>query len=304
MSKRKTALSEQQIRIVTLASTRMTNRHIADRLGVTEGSIDTQFQRMRVKLDTKNRADTIQAAMEYITEREGQENQRLAELAHGMPILLVAFDNNYCVVATNDATDATFLVVRGRPDEGRRVWREITPGASERKRLRHNSVGVVFDYNDHRVRMTDIDGGRRVISWFSAAESHPIPGWHSWAVGVDVTPSEDAEVLSRLRLAASDAGGQGVWLLDDGFKTLYTNPAVADILESTESELALKTPLDFIPDEMKTAAYDFIKQGGGTLEMTLTTALGNPRLVRKTLLFGETGFDNKPEGYAVLIDAL
>lgn len=301
MSERKTALSEQQIRIVTLASMRMTNRQIAERLQITEGSVDTQFQRMRAKLGTDSRAQTVVVAMELIAEREGQESMRFAELAQGMPILLIAFDASHAIVATNDAADRLFAFTLNRVDEGLKTWKQVVPGATERRRRRH-VLGT--DYENYRARMTTAKGEECVIAWFSAAQSHPIPGWHFWVVGVDVTDMERDEVLGRLRHIASESSEAGVWLLDDGFKTLYTNSAVADILETTEQDLLLMSPLDFIPEEQRAAAYEFIKLGGGTIEITLKTAQGNPRKVRKTLTFGDIGLGSKPEGYAIVMEAV
>jgi len=60
------------------------------------------------------------------------------------------------------------------------------------------------DFRDREFTMTVKDGTTRTVSWSSLSETHPIPGWSTWAVGVDVTERERSqrelkEALDRLR---------------------------------------------------------------------------------------------------------
>jgi RNA polymerase sigma factor (sigma-70 family) len=52
-----TALTERQWQIVTLACNGLSNKEIAAKLGVTEGTIKTHLHKIYMKLDVRSRTD-------------------------------------------------------------------------------------------------------------------------------------------------------------------------------------------------------------------------------------------------------
>lgn len=61
------------------------------------------------------------------------------------------------------------------------------------------------DFRDWRTWITRRDGERRLISWSSISRQHPVPGWRSWSIGVDVTEQHQAQERSGLLQSITQA---------------------------------------------------------------------------------------------------
>jgi PAS domain S-box-containing protein len=48
-------------------------------------------------------------------------------------------------------------------------------------------------FRNGEVVLTCKDGSQKTISWSDTSDQFPVPGWKSWAIGVDVTPRKHAE---------------------------------------------------------------------------------------------------------------
>jgi DNA-binding CsgD family transcriptional regulator len=182
-SERMSLLSTQQEMIVKLAAHGLTNKEIARNLNVGVRAIETQFVRMRRKLGSANKTETIAEAMSRITAKTDEETAALADVTRWMHTYLIAFDSQFRIVFMNQACRGTFDFAIHDIDAGREVWKAITPGMADRERLRPLSSGTVRDYSSHKVTMNDSNGISRTIVWSSGAHSHPAKGWAWWAVG-------------------------------------------------------------------------------------------------------------------------
>jgi len=303
VSARKQQLSPQQEHIAILAASGLTNKEIAQNLKVGPRAVETQFRRMRDKFGTSNKTETIAVIRQMVLERENKQADSMAGLAKSMPALVLAFDRKYTVVAAN--TEAVRLLAPARQDAeaGRNLWKQITPGVANRKRLPSLSAETSRDFAGHLVDMTTASGEHRTIAWSSSARSHPVPGWAAWAVGWDVTKLQHNTALRSLLELVSDETPDGVWILDEHMNTLYHNDAVVRILETTSTVIRESTPLDFVPAEMQQTANALLKVGGGTIQIELKTATGKTILVRKRVTFDKSR-DGKLGGVLVVIQPL
>ena len=71
----------------------------------------------------------------------------------------------------------------GNPD----AMKLLYPDDTYRTRMMNEMVELGNDFRDEETVITCKDGRKRVISWSNISGQHPIPGWYTWAVGVDVT---------------------------------------------------------------------------------------------------------------------
>jgi PAS domain S-box-containing protein len=114
-----------------------------------------------------------------------------------MPVMLNAFDaqgllvvwNRECERVTGYAADE----VIGNPQ----AMSLFYPDQDYLQELLHEWRLRGEDFLGWEWDLTCKDGSVRTIAWSSVAHRHPIPGWHTWATGVDVTDRRFAE--SRLR---------------------------------------------------------------------------------------------------------
>jgi PAS domain S-box-containing protein len=149
----------------------------------------------------------VRRGLQDVAEREGrrraeaalgQTEDRLRALLQNMPVLLVAFGHDGELLVWNRECErvtgysAAELVGRAEALE------LLYPDAAYRARL-VEEWSRRGDYRDWEVRLTGRDGRQRVIAWSTVADSFPIPGWASWAVGTDVT--ERARMETSLREA-------------------------------------------------------------------------------------------------------
>jgi PAS domain S-box-containing protein len=162
--------------------------------------------------------------------RESEE--RLHLVLQKMPILLDAFDeqgnmvfwNDECERVTGHPADEVLhnpnVIELFYPDPAlrRRVmeqWYKLTNGQCETHRME-----IEFPCRDGKIR---------TIEWSDVSKQSPIPGWMSWAVGVDVTDRRAAERALKSFYVLTENTPDGVKILDLDGTITYANPAIREI---------------------------------------------------------------------------
>ncbi|MFP4053246.1 MAG: PAS domain S-box protein [Phycisphaerae bacterium] len=143
--------------------------------------------------------------------REAQQKlqaseQHLRTIVRNMPVLLDAFDAEGRIIAWN------------------REAERVTGYCAEEMVGRKDGLEVLYPDDDYRTQMlqeieraggsfrgrewtlTARDGTKRHVLWWNTSAQFPIPGWDTWAVGVDVTEqrsaaSEKSNLEAQLRQA-------------------------------------------------------------------------------------------------------
>ena len=127
----------------------------------------------------------------------GQTEERLRVVLQNMPVLLVAFGHAGEILVWNRecerVTGYTASEVTNRADAFDRLY----PDAAYRSRLIAEWTRRGHNYRDWEVQVTGKDGSTRTIAWSTVADSFPVPGWASWAVGADVTQRTQMEASLR-----------------------------------------------------------------------------------------------------------
>jgi diguanylate cyclase (GGDEF)-like protein/PAS domain S-box-containing protein len=143
-------------------------------------------------------AGSIGAALD-ITERVQaeqalRENQdRLRQVVMNMPVMLDAFDENNRIIVWNRecerVTGYGAEEVLSHPDPLRLLY----PNEADRLRML-KQIQVAGNYfRGMEWTLTCKDGKRKTVSWSNISSEFPIPGWISWAIGVDITSRKEVE---------------------------------------------------------------------------------------------------------------
>ncbi len=127
-----------------------------------------------------------------------QENEeRLRRLVENMPVMMDAFDANWTPVAWNSecerVTGYTADEIVGNP----KTLELLYPDARYRERMLGELERRGYDFRDWEWEITCKNGEKRTILWHNISGRIPIPGWHSWAIGVDITRHKRAEEERR-----------------------------------------------------------------------------------------------------------
>lgn len=178
---------------------------------------------------------------------------RLRVLADNAPVMIRAHDangtplfwNKECVRVTG--FEATRII--GNSDS----WTLLHPDPTLRAEARALRSAPARDYSGRIAVTTCSDGSTRLISWTSVSATSPVPEWHNWETGVDITARHAAaEALKERDLrqkAILDNIPDVAWLKDKSLRLMAVNRKFIDLTGLTEKELLGRTNLDIWPVE-------------------------------------------------------
>lgn len=126
-------------------------------------------------------------------ERE-RVRQRFETLLFEMPVLLLACDDRGRIVFWNRACQRVTGFSEDEVDSTADALAILQPNAGAQSSLRILSASGEADFFDREIRMLARDGTPRLVSWTNISRQCPLEGWGDWAVGVDMTDREKAEL--------------------------------------------------------------------------------------------------------------
>lgn len=128
----------------------------------------------------------------------GFAETRFQRLIEAMPVLMNAFDDQGRVVVWNrqcaEVTGYSAAEIVGNPHAVELLY----PDAKYRQQMMA-AWAHSGDFHNWELELTCKDGTRRTVAWSNISLEAPIEGWHSWAMGVDVTERRRAEQELRER---------------------------------------------------------------------------------------------------------
>ncbi len=150
------------------------------------------------------------------TLRESEERMRLT--VQNVPALVDAFDDEGRIVVWNRECERVTGYGREEIIGNARALELLYPDEAYRESVLASVREEGGDFRDLEFTLTAKDGSQRIVSWSNLSGRYPVPGWATWAVGVDVTKRKAAEVSlrrSRASLAkAQEIAHLGSWELD------------------------------------------------------------------------------------------
>jgi PAS domain S-box-containing protein len=181
-----------------------------------------------------------------------RSEERLRHVLENMPILLDAFDEEGRVLVWNRecerATGYTAEEIRAAEDPLALLY----PDDEERARLLAELERRWGNFRDWEWEVTSKSGEKRVISWSNLSTAVPVPGWHTWAVGTDITDryrAEEGLARSRERIAEIlDSISDGFFSLDEDYTVTYFNQAAADLLGRVPDEVLGRNLFQAFPE--------------------------------------------------------
>jgi len=133
--------------------------------------------------------------LSMLTRSAGQ----LRQLVQDMPVLLDAFDENLNFIAWNRECERVTGYTASEIVNNPRALETLYPDPVQRSKMLADFDASGFNFRDREWEITAKNGERRTISWSNPSQELPIPGWHTWAVGMDVTQRRRVEQDLRTR---------------------------------------------------------------------------------------------------------
>ncbi|MBF0368645.1 MAG: PAS domain S-box protein [Magnetococcales bacterium] len=162
-----------------------------------------------------------------------ESEERLRTVLENMPIMLDAFDDDGRIIVWNNAceqlTGYDSQEVIGNPN----MLEKFYPDPDYRTRVIDSIRKKEGDFIDQVFEMTAKDGHKRMVSWSNISNRIPIPGWSTWAVGVDITERVRSE--EKLRKTA-----QALQQSETLFRSLFdSSPLPMMLVEGPERSISL-----------------------------------------------------------------
>ncbi len=162
------------------------------------GNSRVALQATRDELEQRVIARTVDLEAE-ITERSrvsaalSASEERMRLIVQNLPVIVNAIDANHQFVIWNReaerVTGFSAGEIVGNPEAFTLLYPE--PGyRAQQVEIFEKSGG---NFRGMETRLTCKDGSERVIAWSNVSGQYPIPGWRSWAMGVDITDRKRAE---------------------------------------------------------------------------------------------------------------
>ncbi len=147
-------------------------------------------QRQIVEIQAVGRDVTRQRLMEEVV-REREANLR--RIVENLPVMVDAMGENGMFVMWNRecerVTGYTAEEMVGNPDGMSLLY----PDPDYLQEMLGLVDQLGGDFRDWEVTLTAKNGTARIIAWSNVSHRYPIPGWQSWAIGVDVTARKQTE---------------------------------------------------------------------------------------------------------------
>jgi PAS domain S-box-containing protein len=182
--------------------------------------------------------------------QESEENLR--RVVQNMPVMLDAFDENNNIIVWNKecerVTGYAAEEIVNNPD----ALAMLYPDPEQRKRIIKEYAGPQENFIDVEFTLTAKDGTPKTISWSSSLSDISIPGWHFWAIGVEVTARISA--MAALEKSESqyrrivETAEEGIWMIDAENITVFVNQKMADLLGYQVEEMIGSGLFDFMDE--------------------------------------------------------
>ena len=132
--------------------------------------------------------EIIQSKTNYFEKlRKKVEQDRFKMMIQNMPVMVDALDENNNFVFWNKecekVTGYSAQEIVNNPD----ALKILYPDKEYREKFMAHYAKIGNNFRNWELTLTTKSGEKKTISWSNLADIYQVPGWNSWAVGIDVT---------------------------------------------------------------------------------------------------------------------
>ncbi|MCP4537618.1 MAG: PAS domain S-box protein [Chloroflexi bacterium] len=193
----------------------------------------------------------VYTTFENITERKQMEKalreseSRFRSVVQNMPILVNAYDFDDNFIFWNHACEQVTGYTSDEIVNNPNVVEILYPDNTYRQQIMEEWGNRGNNFVDWEMRLTCKGGSVKTISWSNISESFPVPGWKTWAIGVDTTERVRAEESLReseekFRSLAENSQDY-IMRYDEKCRHVYENPAALRVSGFSEEDIIGKT---------------------------------------------------------------
>ena len=183
-----------------------------------------------------------------------ESEARFRRVVENMPVMVDAFDQKGVPVFWNKecerVTGYDASHVLGNPS----ILKDFYPDPEYRAWVISTIEKKQGDFRHLDFDITCRDGSVRTISWSNISDQIPIPGWTTWAIGIDVTDRARAERTlaehRNLLRGTLDGVEDTIILLDRKFTCLAINESGARRLRTAPEKITGRYFFDFLPEDI------------------------------------------------------
>jgi len=122
-----------------------------------------------------------------------KSEERLRQVLENMPVMMDALGRDNNIIVWNRECERVTGYSAEEIVGNSRAMELLYPDEDYREQIIAQVERYDANFRDLEQEITCKDGSTRVISWSNISEQFPIPGWFTWAVGVDITERVRAE---------------------------------------------------------------------------------------------------------------
>lgn len=165
----------------------------------------------RIKERTAELTKANEELLAEIKERRKAENalkdseEKLRMIVENMPVMLHAFDSSGSILAWNSecekVTGFSAEEIIGNPQAAEMLYQKEDYHTYLKEQLIKHYDGNFRNLEGNIFCKT---GDKKTVLWSNMSDLYPIPGWSSWAVGIDISDRKKAEEKLRASLAGKE----------------------------------------------------------------------------------------------------
>lgn len=174
---------------------------------------------------------------------------KLRLVVQNMPMLMDAFDENLRVIVWNHECEKVTGYTAEEMIGNSNSLELLYPDPKYRKEIISELSALGQNFRNKEYTITCKDGSKKTIAWSNVSDVYPIPGWHTWAVGIDVTHRHKAEEAlleseQKFRELANSFDDM-YFALDKDLKYTFWNKACEKFTNKTSDEMIGTSYFDF-----------------------------------------------------------
>jgi len=203
-------------------------------------------------------------------------HRQLQSIVDTMPVLLMAFDGQGHPVFWNQECERATGYSREEIAGNHQLLPAIFPSENDRRHML-TLFATPEGIQNYESPVTCKDGSQRRISWSSFSGALPVPGWHTWIVGTDVSHLKETSELQQKSAALQSANESlekskraALSLLQDAYE--QRRRAESALTELAASQDALGRERQRLQQILETSPVGVLAKTDGILRFV------NPRL--------------------------